>query len=71
MNDDFILRSGKYANKTIGWLKRNNPQYLEWVTLNQPKMLKEIKKIIKSEIEPLDEEPINAIKPNMNFDNEK
>jgi hypothetical protein len=71
MNDDFILRSGKYVGKTTQWLKRNDPQYLEWVTLNQPKMLVEFKKTIKPETELPKEEPTNAIKPNMNFDNEK
>ena len=39
MDNSITLRSGKYAGKTIEWLKRNDPQYLEWVTLNQPKML--------------------------------
>ena len=45
MNDDFVLKSGKYAGKSIGWLKSNNQNYLNWVMENQPNMLKELKKI--------------------------
>ena len=71
MDDSFTLRSGKYAGKTIEWLKRNDPQYLEWVTLNQPKMLLVSKPADKPKIEMSDEESISAIKPNLNFDNEK
>lgn len=71
MDDSFTLRSGKYAGKTIEWLKRNDPQYLEWVTLNQPKMLVGSKPAEKPKIEMSDEESISAIKPNLNFDNEK
>lgn len=71
MDDNFILRYGKYAGKTIEWLKRNNPQYLEWVTLNQPKMLENTKQSEPKKTELSDEETVSAIKPNMNFDNEK
>ena len=39
MNRDFLFRSGKYAGKSYGWVKDNNPKYIEWVKENQPKML--------------------------------
>lgn len=71
MDDSFTLRSGKYAGKTIEWLRRNDPQYLEWVTLNQPKMLVGNKPVEQAKIETSDEESVSAIKPNLNFDNEK
>ena len=71
MDDSFTLRSGKYTGKTIEWLKRNDPQYLEWVTLNQPKMLVGNKPVEQPKIETSDEESVSAIKPNLNFDNEK
>jgi hypothetical protein len=70
MDDNFILKSGKYAGKTIGWLKKNNPNYLIWVKENQPNMLKPIakvepKKIIENEIT-----RDGKLQPNLNFDNE-
>ena len=71
MNDDFILRSGKYVGKTIQWLKINNPQYLEWITLNKPTMLVGSKQQDKPKTEISDEEIVSAMKPNLNFDNEK
>jgi len=71
MDDSFTLRSGKYTGKTIEWLKRNDPQYLEWVILNQPKMLVGNKPVEQAKIETSDEESVSAIKPNLNFDNEK
>jgi hypothetical protein len=70
MSDDFILRYGKYAGKTVGWLKKNNSNYLAWVKENKPDMLKplakvEPKKIVENEI--LKD---GKFKPNLNFDNE-
>jgi hypothetical protein len=70
MDDNFILRSGKYAGKTIGWLKQNNSNYLTWVKENQPNMLKpnvkvEPKKIVENEMI-----RDGKIQPNLNFDNE-
>lgn len=71
MDDSFTLRSGKYAGKTIEWLRRNDPQYLEWITLNQPRMLQGPKQPEKPKTEIPDEETVSAMKPNLNFDNEK
>jgi hypothetical protein len=67
MNDDFVLKSGKYAGKSIGWLKSNNQNYLNWVMENQPNMLKELKKIEPKNLEAL---PTKTMSPNLNFDNE-
>lgn len=68
MNDDFVLRSGKYAGKSIKWLKSNNKNYLNWVVENQPNMLKEVKKIEPKIIEIV--LPTKTMIPNLNFDNE-
>ena len=67
MNDDFVLRSGKYAGKSIGWLKSNNQNYLNWAMENQPNMLKELKKIEPKSIESVS---LKTMTPNLNFDNE-
>jgi hypothetical protein len=40
-SDNFIFRSGKYEGKSYGLVKKMNPGYLDWVKLNQPKMLEE------------------------------
>jgi hypothetical protein len=70
MDDNFTLRNGKYAGKTIGWVRQNNPSYLQWLQENQPNMLKPLKTKAPKEI---NENPTiinNRIQPNMNFDNE-
>ncbi len=75
MNGKFVLRSGKYAGKTIEWLKSNQPSYLAWVEENQPKMLKEFKPKVKQS-PPVDKKKVlpdyaeSAMKPNTNFYNE-
>jgi len=72
MNDEFCLRSGKYTGKSIGWLKKNNPNYLGWVAENRPEMLKElkVKKIQKVEPKMVEVTIPKAIQPNLNFWNE-
>ena len=68
-----VFRSGKYSGKSFVWVEENDPNYYEWVKLNRPEMLKvtsEKKSEIKKEDE-LPDEPISAIKPNLNFDNQK
>ena len=43
INPEQILRSGKHAGKTIGWIMRFDRKYFEWVRENTPGMLKEHK----------------------------
>ena len=72
MNKNFILRSGKYGGKTLGWLQENDNKYLIWVEENHPEMLKgsdEKEPQIKPKLAFRDS-PIMTIVPNMNFDNE-
>ena len=73
MNENFIFRSGKYAGKTIAWVKENQPSYLAWVQENQPNMLKgseeQPKPIEKKEVKFRDG-PIAVIQPNTDFLNE-
>lgn len=65
MDDNFVLKGGKYVGKTVGWLRSNQPNYLRWVEENQPNMLKEVKKT-----ETNFNETLSKLKPNLNFDNE-
>lgn len=70
---DKVFRSGKYAGKSFDWVEENDYNYYKWVEENRPEMLK-VSSDKKSEIkkeDDLPDDPINAIKPNLNFDNEK
>lgn len=79
MDDNFVLKKGKYAGKSIGLIKKINPSYLEWVKDNAPGMLKEKKKPKPPEPSgpaqrrepPPDSEVVeSSLKPNLNFFNE-
>jgi len=70
MNDKFVLRYGKYAGKTIGWLKENQSGYLSWVKENQPNMLKGSEDKPKAEVEKelkFRDKPVTSLEPNMDF----
>jgi len=73
MNNQFILRSGKFSGKTIEFVQTQEPSYLNWIKENRPEMLKgsEVvpKQVVKKEIKFRDG-PIKSIVPNLNFDNE-
>jgi hypothetical protein len=83
MDYDLIFRSGKYTGKTVGWVAENDSSYLVWVEECRPEMLKENKKKSfvpkkntetpkhSNRIEPTVDSVETAIKPNMNFDNER
>jgi len=66
-----VLRSGKYKGKTLEWVEEFDSNYLDWIKENRPEMLKEKPKpkIVKED--ELPDSPISALKPNLNFDNEK
>lgn len=67
MNKDFVIRTGKYAGETIGWLENNNPGYLAWIKINQPNMLKEIKEKNGDCDEPDPKFKLPPLKPNTKF----
>ena len=74
VDDDFVLKGGKYAGETYGSVKIKNPSYIKWVEVNAPGLLKEKKvKISTPAIKKLPkdgEEQKSAIQPNLNFFNE-
>ena len=73
MDRKLVLRSGKYAGKTIEWLQENNPSYLVWVEENRPEMLKPLKEKTKQEtVKPIEytKETLSSLQPNYNFYNE-
>lgn len=76
MDDNFVFKGGKYSGKTYGLVKKINPSYIDWVTINAPGLLKEKKKVepkaAPPRIEPPEksEVPKSAIQPNHNFFNE-
>lgn len=43
VSDNFVLRSGKHAGKTVGLVRKIDKGYLEWIEINQPKMLEDSK----------------------------
>lgn len=62
VDDDFIFRSGQYAGKTYGWVKSNNPSYINWVEINKPQMLRpsmnqKYQPAPKPEVKPIKREP--------------
>jgi uncharacterized protein (DUF3820 family) len=44
----YVMRFGKYKNKTIVWIKNNDPKYIDWLQKNEyvigncPKLVKEL-----------------------------
>ncbi len=74
MNLQFQLRTGKHTGKTIEWLQKNEPYYLAWIKENAPGMIKGAnapapKPVIRTEVKFRDK-PIEAIRPNFDFDKE-
>ncbi|HWY35576.1 MAG TPA: hypothetical protein VNX68_13095 [Nitrosopumilaceae archaeon] len=73
VDDNFVLKGGKYAGETYGSIKKKNPSYILWVHENAPNLLKEKKvKPVAEKVEPPEEgkKPPSAITPNHNFFNE-
>lgn len=74
MNDGFILRSGKYAGKTVNHVRDIDNWYLVWVEENRPEMLKEIKPKIAKPSKSTEMVSVStkstAMSPNLNFYNE-
>ncbi len=70
---DFVFRTGKHTGKTLEWVEQNDSSWLTWVKANRPEMLKVIavKPSGRKNESELPDHPITAMKPNMNFDNEK
>jgi hypothetical protein len=70
MDNNFILKRGKYAGKTIEWIEKNNPSYLAWVKENAIGLLKGSETTnTEKEIKFRDNSP-KIITPNTNFWNE-
>ena len=65
---DFVFRSGKYLGKTYKWVCDNNPNYIEWIKENQPKML--VEKTSNPTKTKESKQVFKKLTPNMNFDNE-
>lgn len=80
-SDNFIFRSGQYEGKTYGLVKKINPGYIEWVKLNQPKMLQEKKEKqkpvefkpapIRKDVSELPDSIPNSMQPNLDFLSQK
>jgi len=74
MDKEFIIKYGKFAGKTIGWLQENNEGYLNWAIKNAPNLLKPPtpKEPPKSESKEVKGIPIHKLGmyPNENFWNE-
>lgn len=83
MDYEFIFEKGKHKGKTVEWVSDNDPGYLIWVEECKPELLlpsKKKRKIvdvdytsdnIRKYIEPTIDKKESALKPNLNFDNEK
>ena len=38
MNQDFVIKIGKYKGKTVKWVMYNDRRYFEWAKVNAPSM---------------------------------
>lgn len=38
MNQDFVIKIGKYKGKTVKWVMYNDRRYFEWARVNAPGM---------------------------------
>ena len=38
MNQDFVIKIGKYKGKTVKWVMYNDRRYFEWAKANAPTM---------------------------------
>ena len=38
MNQDFVIKIGKYKGKTVKWVMYNDRRYFEWAKVNAPGM---------------------------------
>ena len=43
MDQDFVIRIGKYKGKTVKWVMYNDRRYFEWAKDNAPDMFKDYK----------------------------
>jgi uncharacterized protein (DUF3820 family) len=48
----YVMRFGKYKNKTINWIKSNDPKYIDWLQKNEyvksncPKLMKDLAELL-------------------------
>jgi len=87
MDSERLIYKGKYAGKTVEWVQDHDPSYLVWAEecnakiFEKPKPKKNAVDFKNLDIDystntvsyrtPEEDSPKSAIKPNMNFDNEK
>ena len=43
MNQEFVIKIGKYKGKTVKWVMYNDRRYFEWAKDNAPDMFKDYK----------------------------
>ena len=43
MNQDFVIKIGKYKGKTVKWVMYNDRRYFEWAKANAPTMFEPYK----------------------------
>ena len=43
MNQDFVIKIGKYKGKTVKWVMYNDRRYFEWAKANAPSMFEPFK----------------------------
>ena len=43
MDQDFVIRIGKYKGKTVKWVMYNDRRYFEWARINAPGMFEPYK----------------------------
>ena len=71
---EFVFRSGKHKGKSLALVQKIDPDYVEWIRKNVPKMLEETKPKKEQAVK---KEPIEGsakfgkLEPNTDFLNQK
>ena len=74
MDYEFVFKKGEHKGKTVEWVQDNYPDYMIWVEECKPELLgdEEEKNLDEPKYEePELDKPESAIKPNLDFYNEK
>jgi len=66
MDKNIILKFGKHKGKTIEYVEKNDPSYIDWALKNAPNLLKN-----STPVKEVKSDNLPGLSPNLNFLNEE